>query len=133
MSRDYKSIPTAESWQLSNPPIIALTAHKTTLEIFSEFGMKTLAAQGAHLNKILEERLKKMPVTIFTPPNRGTMLSFKLNKVHRPLKDIQQSLHQKGLALDLREPGIFRMTHAPIYITAQDVHEAVQILQEELS
>ena len=42
MPDTFSPIPTAESWQLSNAPVISMAAHLASLEIFEEAGFENL-------------------------------------------------------------------------------------------
>ena len=53
MEKDFDPIPTAEGWQLSNAPVLSMAAHKASLEIFAEAGMKNIFAKGKTLNDYL--------------------------------------------------------------------------------
>jgi kynureninase len=83
MEKDFKAIPTAEGWQLSNSPIISMAAHKASLDIFEEAGMEDLLQKSklltGYLFFILEEiNSGKNILRIITPTNaeeRGCQLS----------------------------------------------------------
>ena len=53
MEKDFKPIPTAEGWQLSNSPIISMAAHKASLDIFEEAGMENLLKKSKQLTGYL--------------------------------------------------------------------------------
>ncbi|KKL66340.1 hypothetical protein LCGC14_2145940, partial [marine sediment metagenome] len=40
MGSDFKAIPTAEGWQISNPPVFSMTPLRASLDIFDEIGIK---------------------------------------------------------------------------------------------
>ena len=54
MDHKYISIPTVESWQLSNPPILQLASLKASLDIFDEAGMNALRKKSEQLTGFME-------------------------------------------------------------------------------
>ena len=45
---------TAESWQLSNAPILGMAAHNASLDLFDEIGMTALCEKRDKLTGFLE-------------------------------------------------------------------------------
>ena len=75
MENEFRPIPTAEGWQLSNPPILAMAAVRGSLDVFTEAGgMAPLVAKSRRLTSYLEgfllDHLGKA-VTIVTPRDEG--------------------------------------------------------------
>lgn len=119
----------AEGWQLSNPPILALAALRSSMEIFSEAGMERLRAKSVVLTAYMEFLLRQSRspnFSISTPTNersRGAQLSIRLAKHGRGLCD---SLTADGVIGDWREPDTFRVAAVPLYNSYQDVYHFVQ-------
>jgi kynureninase len=84
MRDDFKPIPGAEGWQLSNPPILSLAAIRASLDIFGEVGMDALLKKSIRLTGYLESLITEnlgSEVEIITPKNpeeRGCQLSLQL-------------------------------------------------------
>ncbi|MDQ6758053.1 MAG: kynureninase [Bacteroidota bacterium] len=134
MEKNFKPIPTAEGWQLSNSPIISMAAHKSSLDIFEESGMENLLRKSklltGYLLFILEEinRDKKI-FEIITPTNeneRGCQVSVLFLKKG---KDIFKALKKHGVLSDWREPDVIRFSPVPLYNTFEDVYQFGQILK----
>ncbi len=53
MEPNFKPIPTAEGWQLSNAPILLLASHKASLDLFDSVGLEHIIAKGNLLNEFL--------------------------------------------------------------------------------
>ena len=136
MRDDFKPIPGAEGWQLSNPPILSLAAIRASLAIFDRVGMEALVEKSHKLTGYLEELLDvllKDAVEIITPRNpteRGCQLSLKLIKGNG--KAMFEAITEKGVIADWREPDVVRIAPAPLYNSYEDVYRFVEILRNEL-
>ena len=134
MEKNFKPIPTAEGWQLSNSPIISMAAHKAALEIFEEAGMETLLQKSKQLTGyllfILEEiNFHKKVFEIITPGNeeeRGCQVSVLMLQKGKQVFD---ALKRHGVLGDWREPDVIRVAPVPLYNTFTDVYQFGQILK----
>ncbi len=131
MEHKYVAIPTAESWQLSNPPILQLAALRASLDIFDSAGMKALRNKSEQLTSYLEFLInenKNDLVEIITPKNineRGCQLSLRIKSNG---KDLYTRLLNEGIVCDWREPDVIRVAPVPLYNTYQDVNNFMKIL-----
>jgi kynureninase len=130
MPSTFREIPTVEAWQLSNPPILQLAALRASLELFDSATMPALRKKGDSLTGYFESLLKEIfhqNIEILTPSDcRGSMLTFRF---HTPSLGIS-ALRKRGIALDYREPGVFRATPAPLYNSFEDVFRLTEALSE---
>lgn len=135
MGPDFKAIPGAEGWQLSNPPILSLAALRASMEIFDEVGMKQLREKSELLTGYLEYMIDQKlsgKVKIITPTDhcqRGCQLSL---VVPENGKAVFNALSGRGVVCDWREPDVIRAAPVPLYNTFQDVYRFVEILVEVL-
>ncbi|MDZ4676844.1 MAG: kynureninase [Oligoflexia bacterium] len=132
MGPQFDPLPTAEAWQVSNPPIFQLASLRASMELFDKATMKKLRARGDKLTNYMDWLLRKRlgsEISILTPslPHRGSMLclSFKENP-----KSWISKLHKRGVFVDFREPDIIRATPAPLYNSFADVFKLVEIFDE---
>lgn len=129
MHHDFQPIPTVESWQLSNPPILQLAALRASLDIFAEVKMENLRAKSELLTGYLEFLLEsKSNITIITPKNkieRGCQLSLRAAKNG---KQLHTSLNEAGVICDWREPDVIRVAPVPLYNSFADVWEFANML-----
>jgi len=138
MEKGFNPMPTAESWQLSNAPVLAMAAHLASLDIFNDVGMerlreKTILLSG-YLEYIIDEISQELGVNleIITPRNweeRGCQLSI---IAHGYGKQLFDQLMSKGVVVDWREPNVIRMAPVPLYNSFMDVYEFGQILKKAL-
>ena len=134
MGDEFQPIPTAEGWQLSNPPILAMAPVRASLEIFEEAGgMQPLLEKSRRLTCSLEHQLQERLGTkleILTPTDpaqRGCQLSLKV-AARFDGNAIYQRLESTGVRTDWREPNVIRAAPVPLYNTQQDVDTFVDHL-----
>lgn len=131
MEHEYIPIPTAESWQLSNPPILQLASLKASLDIFDEAGMKSLRQKSLQLTSYLEMLIKKKSndnIEIITPSDssqRGCQLSL---RILNDGKNLYKKLIEQGVICDWREPDVIRVAPVPLYNTFEEVWKFSEIL-----
>jgi kynureninase len=129
MSPDFKPMPGAEGWQLSNPPILSLAALRASMEIFQEAGIENLRNKSVAITGYLEFLLDRQHSTAFsiiTPretERRGAQLSICIQRNGRAVCD---RLTEEGILCDWREPDILRVAPIPLYNTFVDVHRFVE-------
>ncbi|MFI5150362.1 MAG: kynureninase [Bacteroidia bacterium] len=145
MEKGFSPIPSAEGWQLSNAPVLSMAAHKAALDIFAEAGMDALIEKSRKLSAYLEFILddiqkrhaakytdRKKGLEIITPrtlPDRGAQISI---LAHGQGKDLYESLLNKGVMADWREPHVIRCAPVPLYNSFEDVFRFGQILEESM-
>lgn len=124
----------AAGWQISNAPILSMAAHKASLEIFDEAGMKALRQKSELLTGFLlyliTERTKggAQQFRIITPTNvaeRGCQLSIQTTKNGRALFN---KLTKAGVIADWREPDVIRVAPTPLYNTFEEVFRFAEML-----
>ncbi|PTX42090.1 kynureninase [Christiangramia gaetbulicola] len=136
MEPEFQPEPTADAWQISNAPILAMAPYLASLEMFDEVGMPALIEKRnkivAYLEFVLHEIDKEVDSTfeIITPADqehRGTQLSVFL---HGEGKELFRYLMDKGVITDWREPNVIRLAPAPFYCSYEDMYEFGQILKK---
>jgi kynureninase len=139
MDKEFNPIPTAEGWQLSNAPVLSMSAHKASLDVFSEAGFHNLVTKGKMLsgyllfilNEINKNSSEKL-IEIITPLNdseRGCQVSMLMLKDGKKIFD---TLIQNGVIADWREPNVIRVAPVPLYNSFEDVFNFGMILQKSL-
>ncbi len=140
MTNNFQPTPTAEGWQLSNPPIFSLAAIRASLDVFSQAGgMEPLREKSLKLTGYMEYLLNQQlgeRISIITPTDpaqRGCQLSLSIETLSiktgvKPGKDIFNALEAAGVTTDWREPNVIRCAPVPLYNNFVDVYHFVQIL-----
>jgi kynureninase len=132
MGPEFRPIPGAEGWQLSNPPIFQMAALRASLEIFDEAGMAALREKSLKLTRYLEFLLSEIRderISIITPSDpeaRGCQLSIRVQNAD---KKLFESLSSKGVIADWREPDVIRVAPVPLYNSFQDVFKFAEMLK----
>jgi kynureninase len=135
MEHKYVPIPTVESWQVSNPPVLQLASLKASLDIFAEAGMDNLRSKSEGLTEYLEHLIESVHsenIEIITPkdPNqRGCQLSLRIKKNG---KSLFNELMARNVICDWREPDVIRVAPVPLYNTFEDVFKFSEIIKEVL-
>lgn len=138
MPDKFSPIPTAESWQLSNAPVISMAAHLASLDIFEKAGMESLRKKSISLTNylafIIEEINAKNnnSLEIITPKDigqRGCQLSI---IAHGANKALFEKLSESGVVADWREPNVIRIAPVPLYNSFEDVYRFGKILEKSL-
>ena len=134
MRNEFDPIPSAEAWQLSNPPIFQLASLRASMSLFDEVGMKALRERGDKLTSYLEFILKENlgeDLKIITPEgSRGSMLCVEVLKGDP--KEMMKKLEAKHIMLDFREPDILRMCPSPMYNSFEDCFRLGELIKESL-
>ncbi|HET8809050.1 MAG TPA: kynureninase [Flavobacteriaceae bacterium] len=143
MRKDFDAIPGAEGWQLSNPPILSMSAIRASLDLFDEAGFENLREKSEKLTGYLEfliEGLNNDRIHIITPKKpeeRGCQLSVQVKNLPRRQAGADKSLHQKlteaGTITDWREPDVIRVAPTPLYNSFEDVFQFSEKLKEVLN
>ncbi|MEO6695139.1 MAG: kynureninase [Ignavibacteria bacterium] len=132
MNHKYIPIPTVESWQLSNPPILQLASLKASLDIFDLAGMKTLRDKSerltGYMNFLINEN-NSSNSEIITPVElneRGCQLSL---RIRSDGKKLYERLLNDGVICDWREPDVIRVAPVPLYNTFEEVWRFTEIIK----
>ena len=133
MQKGFVPMPTAEAWQMSNAPVLSMSAHKAAVDMFEEVGMDALLEKAVKLTGYLEfvvdrinaeNKLTKGQddfLEIITPRDkqqRGCQLSI---VAHGKGKTLFNKLMEAGVITDWREPNVIRCAPVPFYNSFEDV------------
>jgi len=132
---EFIPVPSADGWQISNPPILSMAPLRASLAIFDEAGgMKLLRAKSIKLTGYLQFLLFRLdgrkPFNVITPNEpdaRGCQLSI---LVHEHPKELFGKLQAVGMKCDFREPNVIRAAPTPLYNTFHEVWRFAKILSE---
>jgi kynureninase len=133
MEKGFDPIPNAQSWQMSNAPVMNMAAHRVSLDIFDEVGLKALRSKSEQLTGFLRYLLKQihhLNFSILTPEATkasGCQLSLLFNEDG---KEVFEHLEKNQIIADWREPNVIRVAPVPLYNSFEDVYDLYDILKQ---
>lgn len=133
MSTDFEAIPTIESWQLSNAPILPMAALRASLDIFEAAGgVAALREKSERQIEFFDRRLAEVlgdRVENITPQRldeRGCQ--YALRVTNGDGKRVYEALEAAQVLCDWREPDVIRVAPVPLYNSFDDIERFVNIL-----
>jgi len=130
---EFIPVPSADGWQISNPPILSMAPLRASLAIFEEAGMDALRQKSIKLTNylqfLLEDGGSSKLFNVITPrgaDERGCQLSIQAQK--HP-KELFAKLEAAGAKCDFREPNVIRAAPTPLYNTFDEVWRFANILR----
>lgn len=135
MGPEVTPVASADAWQLSNPPILAMAPVLASLEMFDQVGMDTLRARSERLTAYLEQALDDLCadraleiITPRDPARRGSQLSVRL--LADDAGEVCRALRVRGVIADARQPDVVRLAPVPMYCGYHDCWRAARALAE---
>ncbi len=135
MDTTFDAMPTVESWQLSNAPILSMAALRASLDIVREAGgMEALRRKSELQIAYFDQRLAETVadrVRNITPPamaDRGCQ--FALQVLSGQGRQVFEALENAHVFCDWREPDVIRVAPVPLYNSFADIDRFVEILDE---
>lgn len=130
---DYTPAPGIERMRVGTPPVIALAALETALEVWEGVDMAELRARSVALTEafIAGVEAECPGVTLHSPRDpaaRGSQVGFR----HPQAYAVMQALIAQGVIGDFRAPDVLRFGFAPLYNGMEDVARAVATLSDIL-
>lgn len=137
MEAQFHAAAGADSWQVSNPPILAAAPLIASLAIFSAAGIANLRAKSLQLTGFMEELLRPLEprVQIITPRDpaeRGCQLSIRIAGGADSGKRVLEQLRAGGVVCDWRNPDIIRVAPVPLYNRFEEVARFAEHLSAAL-
>jgi kynureninase len=135
----FQPIASAEAWQLSNPPILAMAPLEASLALFVAAGPARLRRKSVALTGYLEALVQTWcaeRIEILTPSDpaaRGAQLSLRLPRDLADTGRIAAAMRAAGVVVDWRAPDVLRLAPVPLYNRFVDVHAAASALAAALS
>lgn len=137
MEKGFDPIPTAEGWQHSNAPVMLMAPLNASLDLFEEAGMDAIGKKRDDITAFLEFVINdiksdKVEFEIITPTDktkRGAQLSIAAKGQGKKLFD---TLTERNVIADWREPNVIRIAPAPLYNSYEDCWKFGQILKESI-
>ena len=138
MATEFEPIPTVESWQLSNAPVLPLAVLRASLDLFDRAGgMSALRAKSErqihYLDRRLAETLHGRVENISPQAMEERGCQFALRVVAGNGRDVFHALEEARVLCDWREPDVIRVAPVPLYNSFTDIDRFVQTLDEVMA
>jgi kynureninase len=134
MGPEFRPIPGAEGWQVSNPPILSTAPLLASLELFRRAGGARLRRKSLALTGFLRRAIESLApdrVEIITPADprsHGCQLSLRLIQEPAAARRSFEALGREGVIGDWREPDVLRLSPTPLYNSFADAWTAAAAL-----
>ncbi len=139
MGTVFEPIPTVESWQLSNPPILAMAPLRASLDVFDRAGgMAPLREKSERQIRYLDFLLAELfgdrleSITPAALAERGCQHSLRVRQPGVDGRAVHRALQQADVACDWRSPDVVRVAPVPLYNSFDDIRRFVDILDGAL-
>jgi kynureninase len=139
MSTRFEPIPTVESYQLSNAPILSMAALRASLDIFERVGFMQPLRRKSELqfeyldyllNAVIGDRVEN--ITPAESDARGCQHALRVTRPGADGKTIHRALEAADVACDWRAPAVIRVAPVPLYNSFADIHRFVEIFDRVL-
>ncbi|MDB5722240.1 MAG: kynU [Alphaproteobacteria bacterium] len=127
---DYVPAPGIARFLAGTPPMLAMTALESGVDLFAEVDMAALWTKSVALFDLFAElAMQACPelacVSPREPERRGSHISFR----HPNAYELCQALIAQGVIGDFRAPDVIRFGLTPLYLGYEDIARAVEIMR----
>ncbi|MEM9584882.1 MAG: kynureninase [Pseudomonadota bacterium] len=131
---DYRPAPGIGRMRVGTPPVMQMAALEHALSVWEGVDMAALRAASIQLcDLFIKEVEARCPdLTLASPRNaaeRGSQVSFAFENGYAAM----QALIDRNVIGDFRAPNLMRFGFTPLYIDAEDVLAAVDVLEDVLT
>ncbi|MBG79196.1 MAG: kynureninase [Phycisphaerae bacterium] len=123
LESEFVPVQSADAWQCSNPPILAMAPLRASLELFDGTGMEALRERSLRLTGYLRAMLESRPgrryqiITPETDADHGCQLSI---VVDGDATEAFATIEAAGVVADFRPPNVIRVAPTPMYNTFEE-------------
>lgn len=128
---DYRAGTGIERMRVGTPPVIALAALESALDVTESVDMVDVRSKSIELSELfIAEVERRCPDLVLASPRdsalRGSHVAFDFSEGYA----VMQALIDRGVIGDFRAPETMRFGIAPLYLDADDVVRAASILED---
>lgn len=131
---DYRPGSGIERMRVGTPPVIQMAALETAMDIWDLADIKDVRRKSIELTDLFVTEIEATcpMLTLVSPRDgtaRGSQISFQFDEGYAAM----QALIARGVIGDFRAPDIMRFGFTPLYIDADDVRAAAQIVADVMT
>ncbi|WP_420412108.1 kynureninase [Roseibium sp.] len=131
---DYRPVHGINRMTVGTPAILSLSSLYAALEVFEDVDMADIRRKSVSLSElfIAEVEAKCPQLTLASPRDpeaRGSQVSFRFEEGYA----VMQALITRGVIGDFRAPDVMRFGFTPLYLSHQDIVDAVSVLADILA
>ena len=122
----------ADAWLTGTPNLLSMAPLEGIMKLFNEAGIENIRKKSLLLTDylifLIEKRLEKYGFRNGTPiehSRRGGHIALEHEEAYR----ICLALKEKNIIPDFREPNVIRLAPVALYVSFEDVHKTVDILE----
>lgn len=130
---DYRPVHGISRMTVGTPAILSLSSLYAALEVFEDVDMADIRRKSISLSELFIAQVEEkcLQLTLASPRDpeaRGSQVSFRFNEGYAAM----QALIARGVIGDFRAPDVMRFGFTPLYLSHQDIIDAVDILADIL-
>ena len=131
---EYRPVSGINRMTVGTPAILALSSLHAALDIFDDVDMADIRAKSISLSELfISEVERTCPQLSLASPGdpslRGSQVSFRFEEGYA----VVQALIAQGVIGDFRAPDVMRFGFTPLYLSHQEIVDAVAILADILT
>lgn len=131
---DYRPAMGIERMRVGTPPVLQMTALETALSVWDSVDMDDVrAASIALCDHFIEEIEARCPDLTLVSPRDGTQRGSQVSFAFEHGYAAMQAVIAQGVIGDFRAPNIMRFGFTPLYIDADDVTGAVDVIADVMT
>ncbi len=134
MESNIDPIQSTAGWGISNSSIFSMAPLKNALDIYKEVGMDRFVEESHKLTGYLESLImSELPQISIVTPNDPNQRGCQLSLLTKNGKSVYETLVNKNVVCDWREPDVLRIAPTPLYNTYKEILQFTQILKTILN
>ena len=131
---DYRPAMGIERMRVGTPPVLQMTALETALAVWDSVDMDDVrAASIALCDQFIAEIEARCPDLTLVSPRDGTQRGSQVSFAFEHGYAAMQAVIAQGVIGDFRAPNIMRFGFTPLYIDADDVTGAVDVIADVMT
>ncbi|KZM47988.1 kynureninase [Labrenzia sp. OB1] len=130
---DYRPVSGIGRMTVGTPAVLSLSGLYAALDVFEDVDMADLRRKSISLSELfiaeVEARCPQLELASpRNPEDRGSQVSFRFKEGY----EVMQALIARGVIGDFRAPDVMRFGFTPLYLSRQDIIDAVAVLADIL-